>query len=55
MKKLIYFIGLTAGSWLGWGLAEKMGGGLMTAYSVSVVGSIIGIFVAIKICRDLLP
>lgn len=55
MSKLIYFMGVSVGSWLGWGLAEIMGGGLMTAYSVSVLGSIVGLFAALKICSAYLP
>ena len=43
-----------AGSWLGWDLGSKMGG-IMTTYTVSVIGSLIGIGLAIKLCRDYMP
>jgi hypothetical protein len=49
MKTMVMIISVTLFSWLGWWLAE--GAGLMVAYSASVVGSLIGVYVAVRITR----
>lgn len=52
MKKLCIFIGLTVFGWLGWWLGERLG--FMTAYVVSCLGSMIGVYVGWRVYRDYL-
>ncbi len=49
MKKLILFIFITLGGYLGWWLGEYIG--IMTAYFLSVVGSLAGVFVGCAVNR----
>jgi len=50
--KLCIFIGMTAGGWAGWSLAENYG--VMTAFLVSGVGSIVGVYLGWRVARMLL-
>ena len=50
MKKLLIFAGMTAGGWAGWALAERFG--IMTAFLVSSLGSLVGVIVAWRIGRE---
>ena len=50
MEKLFWFIGATAGGWLGWALGEPMG--IMAAVLLSAVGTGVGIYAAYRIIRD---
>jgi hypothetical protein len=50
MKKLLIFIGMTVGGWAGWALAERFG--LMTAFLVSSLGSLVGVIVGWRIGRE---
>ncbi len=50
MKKLCIFIGLTAGSYLGWWLGMRLEG-FMTALILSSAGSIAGIVLGWQINR----
>ena len=52
MKKLCLFIFITMGGYLGWWLGEAIG--LMTAYFLSVVGSLAGVLVGCAINRKYL-
>jgi hypothetical protein len=50
MGKLLTFIGMTAGGWIGWALGEKAG--MMTASMLSAVGTGVGLYVGARIARD---
>ena len=52
MKKLVLFLCITIFSWLGWMLGDRFG--LMTAYFMSVGGSLVGVLIGCKINRDYL-
>ena len=52
MNKLLIFIGMTAGSYAGWALGENFG--IMTAFVISTIGSIIGIFAGWYINKEYL-
>jgi len=43
MEKICIFICLTIGSWLGWSAGAKLGG-IMTAFTLSSIASIIGVY-----------
>lgn len=47
MKKLLGFIGMTIGGWAGWALGAAFG--TMTAFLVSMVGTGLGAYVAIRV------
>ena len=51
MKKLLIFIFLSVFGWLGWILGEKIG--VMTAYFISLIGSAVGIVLAVMLHRRL--
>ena len=46
MKKIILFVSITLFGWIGWRLGESFG--LMTAYLVSMAGSLLGVVVGVK-------
>ena len=50
MSKLLIFVGMMIFSSIGWWLGAKVG--FMTAFFLSGLGSIVGIFVGWKIARD---
>jgi hypothetical protein len=50
--KLCIFIGINAGGWAGWSLAENAG--VMTAFLASGAGSIIGVYLGWRVARALL-
>ena len=50
MQKLFMFIGMTVLGWAGWWLGEKAG--FMTAFLVSGLGSMVGIYLGWRIHRD---
>jgi hypothetical protein len=52
MKKICLMACITVFGWLGWVLGENLG--IMTAYVLSVVGSIAGVLVGCRINRDYL-
>jgi len=52
MNKLCIFVGMTVLGWLGWWLGAKVG--LMTAFTVSSIASLLGVFVGWKVNRDYL-
>jgi len=47
VKKLLGFIGMTIGGWAGWALGAAFG--TMTAFLVSMVGTGLGAYVAIRV------
>jgi len=50
MKKFLIFAGMTVGGWVGWWLGERWG--IMTAFIVSTLGSLVGVILAWKIGRN---
>jgi hypothetical protein len=50
--KLLIFVGLNVGGAIGWWLGERYG--LMTAFLLSSVGCILGIYVGWRIARRIL-
>jgi hypothetical protein len=52
MNRLCIFIGMTVLGWLGWWIGAKVG--LMTALTLSGIGSILGVYVGWRINRDYL-
>ena len=50
MKKFLIFLGMTAGGWVGWALTERFG--IMTAFIVSSLGSLVGVVLAWKLGRQ---
>ena len=52
MQKLCIGIGITVGGWAGWWLGAKLGG-IMTAFTISSAGSILGVYLGWKVSRDL--
>jgi hypothetical protein len=50
--KLCIFVGMRVGSWAGWALGES--GGVMTAFLVSGVGSLVGVYLGWRAARALL-
>jgi len=53
MSKLCIFLGMTILGWIGWWLGAKIG--IMTAFIVSSIGSLIGVYLGWRIARDYLP
>jgi hypothetical protein len=51
MNRLLVFLGMTLGGYLGWWAGEALAFGLMGTLLVSSLGSIAGIFGAWKIVR----
>jgi hypothetical protein len=52
MKKLCIIIGIVVFGWIGWWIGAKIG--FMTAYAVSTLGSMAGVYVGWRIYRDYL-
>ena len=52
MKKIVLLASITLFSWLGWELGDRFG--VMTAYLLSFVGSLLGVYVGVKIKRNYL-
>jgi len=52
MNKICIFVSLTVFSWLGWWLGAKIGIG--TAFIVSSIMSLLGVYVGWRIHRDFL-
>jgi hypothetical protein len=50
--KLCIFVGLNIGSYIGWVLGEHVG--LMTAFLVSGLGSVLGVYAGWKVAREYL-
>ena len=54
MYRLLFFIGMTLGGYVGWWVGEYVGLGFMGAFLVSSLGSAGGVYVAWRIMRDYL-
>jgi uncharacterized membrane protein YeaQ/YmgE (transglycosylase-associated protein family) len=50
MEKLLVFIGLSVGGWIGWVVGEPFG--FFTAIMLSIVGTALGLYVGRRIARD---
>jgi hypothetical protein len=50
MKKMMVFIGTTIGGYAGWYLGNLVG--FMTAFALSMVGTGVGMYLAIKTARN---
>ncbi|HEY3298956.1 MAG TPA: hypothetical protein VGK34_09900 [Armatimonadota bacterium] len=52
MRNLCIFLTVTILSWVGWGLGARFG--MMTAFTLSSIGSLVGVYVGWRIHRDYL-
>jgi hypothetical protein len=52
MKKLCIIVGIVVFGWIGWWIGAKIG--FMTAYVLSTLGSMAGVYVGWRIYRDYL-
>jgi len=50
MKKICLLTCVTVFGWIGWWLGDSFG--LMTAYLVGFIGSLVGVYVGCRINRD---
>jgi len=53
MNRLCIFIGMVVFGWIGWWIGSKLGD-FMTAYWISSLGSIVGVYVGWRTNRDYL-
>jgi predicted MFS family arabinose efflux permease len=51
MKKLMIFMGMTLGGWVGSALSMRYG--VMSSFLIGTLGSLIGVLVAWRLARDL--
>lgn len=54
MNRLLMFIAMTVGAYIGWWAGGAIGFGLMGTFAVSSLGSLVGIYVAWKVLTDYL-
>lgn len=54
MYRLLIFVGMTVGGYVGWWAGEYLGFGLMTTFAVSSLGSIVGVYLGWRVARDYL-
>jgi len=54
VTRLLMFVGMTGGGYLGWWLGDCMGLGLMGAFLVSTLGSLAGVYAAWRVLTDYL-
>ena len=54
VNRLLMFVGMTLGGYVGWWAGDYMGFGLMGTFLVSSLGSLIGIYVAWRVMVDYL-
>lgn len=54
VTRLLMFIGMTVGGYLGWWLGDYLDCGLMTTFLISTLGSMLGIYVVWRMMRDYL-
>jgi len=52
MSRLLFFVGMTLGGYVGWWAGEYFGMGIMMTFLVSTLGSAVGVYVAWRIMRD---
>ena len=53
MQRLLWIVGGTLGGAAGWWIGGKFGG-VMTAYTVSIIGTLAGVYGGIRFARNLL-
>jgi hypothetical protein len=53
MKGILNFIGMTIGGWLGWAAGARIS--VFTAYMVSMVGTGLGLYAAIRLTKRIMP
>lgn len=53
MSKLLNLMGMTIGGWIGWAIGAPIS--IFTAFVVSMVGTGVGLYVSMKVSRQLLP
>lgn len=53
MKGMLNFIGMTIGGWIGWAIGAQVS--IFTAYMVSMVGTGLGLYAAIRVTKQLMP
>ena len=49
MKRLLGFVGMTAGGWLGWAVGAPIS--IFTAFVISMVGTGVGLYAAHRLTR----
>lgn len=49
MKRLLIFVGMVVGGWIGWRLGERFG--IMAAFIISTLGSLGGVILGWRIGR----
>ncbi len=54
MNRLLMFTGTTVGGYVGWWAGDYVGLGLMGAFLVSSLGSLVGIYLAWRVLVDFL-
>ncbi len=54
MDRILMFVGIGVGGYVGWYVGDYFGFGLMGAYLVSTAGSFVGLYVAWRVVRDYL-
>jgi hypothetical protein len=50
MEKLLVFLGLSVGGWVGWAVGAPFG--LFGAFFLGVIGTALGLYVGRRIARD---
>ena len=53
MKRILNFIGMSAGGWIGWIVGAWLS--LFTAFIVSVIGMGVGLYAVNRLTKGLLP
>jgi hypothetical protein len=53
MTKLLIWIGVFAGGWIGWWVAGKLGMSFYGQFLISSIGSIAGVFAGWKIANEI--
>ena len=54
VNRLLLFVGMMVGSYVGWWAGDYIGFGLMGTFLVSSLGSLVGIYVAWRVLVDYL-
>ena len=54
MNRMMIFVGMTLGGWVGWWAGDYVGLELMGTFLVSSLGSFAGVYVAWRVMKDYL-
>ena len=54
MNRMMIFVGMTLGGWVGWWAGDYVGLGLMGTFLVSSLGSFAGVYLAWRVMKDYL-